>query len=207
MQPLVLIDGEYGASLDGITLGGDRVLEIKCPFRGRDSTLWKSVADGVLPEHYQLQVQHQLHVAGAAVADVYVFEGTEGLLLEVTPQPEVWPKVHAAWDTFMHWVRDGQAPPLTARDVRVRDDPEWLSAAAAYLELRAAYDELSAKCDEAKAQLSGLASHAKQQGGGISVTRLWKRGNIEYKRVPELAGVDLEQYRAVAREEVRLTIL
>ena len=64
MQPLVLIDGEYGASLDGITLGGERVLEIKCPLRGRDSTLWKSVADGVLPEHYQLQVQHQLHVAG-----------------------------------------------------------------------------------------------------------------------------------------------
>ena len=42
MQPLVLVDGEYSASLDGITLGGERVLEIKCPFKGRDSTLWKA---------------------------------------------------------------------------------------------------------------------------------------------------------------------
>src|SRR5438067_2704354 len=60
MQPLVLVDGESSASLDGITLAGDRVLEIKCPFKGRDSTLWKTVAQGVLPEHYQFQLQHQL---------------------------------------------------------------------------------------------------------------------------------------------------
>ena len=56
----------------------------------------------------------------------------------------------------MRCVREAQAPPLTARDVRIRDDPEWLSAAAAYLELRTAYDELSAKVDEAKAQLADL---------------------------------------------------
>ena len=207
MQPLVLVDGEYSASLDGLTLSRDRVLEIKCPFKRRDSTLWKTVAEGRLPEHYEWQVQHQLMVTKADTADVYVFDGTEGLLLEVQPQADTWPRIQDGWDAFMRCVRDAQAPQLTARDVRIRDDPEWLSAAAAYLELRTAYDELSAKCDEAKAQLSGLASHAKQQGGGISVTRLWKRGNIEYKRVPELAGVDLEQYRAVAREEVRLTIL
>ena len=101
MQPLVLVDGEYSASLDGVTLGGERIVEIKVPFKGRESTLWKSVADGILPEHYGLQVQHQLHVAGAKVADVYIFDGAEGLLLEVQPQPESWPRIHAAWDEFM----------------------------------------------------------------------------------------------------------
>ena len=53
MQPLVLVDGEYSASLDGLTLAGDRILEIKCPVKGRDSTLWKSdrsrAAAGALP--------------------------------------------------------------------------------------------------------------------------------------------------------------
>ena len=160
-----------------------------------------------MPEHYQWQVQHQLMVTKAEIADVYVFDGAEGLLLEVQPQPETWPRIHAAWDEFMRCVREAQAPPLTARDTRIRDDPEWLSAAAAYLELRAAYDELSAKVDEAKAQLTGLASHAKEQGGGVSVTRLWKRGNVDYKRVPGLAAIDLEQYRASAREEIRLSIM
>jgi hypothetical protein len=52
-----------------------------------------------------------------------------------------------------------------------------------------------------------LASHAKEQGGGVAVTRVWKRGGIDYKRVPELAGVDLEQYRGTPREETRVQVI
>ncbi len=140
MQPLVLVDGEYSASLDGMTLGGERIVEIKVPFRGRESTLWKSAAEGRVPEHYGYQIQHQMMVAGAEVADFYVFDGAEGLLLEVKPQPETWPQIRAAWDAFMQCVREGHAPPLTARDTKTRDDAEWLSAAAAYLEAKRAAD-------------------------------------------------------------------
>ena len=61
MQPLVVVDGEYSASLDGMTLGGERIVEIKCPVKGRDSTLWKTVEAGRLPEYYEKQVEHQLH--------------------------------------------------------------------------------------------------------------------------------------------------
>ena len=43
MQPLVMVDGEYPASLDGLTLAGDRLVEIKCPLKGRESTLWQAV--------------------------------------------------------------------------------------------------------------------------------------------------------------------
>src|SRR5207249_3919639 len=90
MQPLVVVDGEYSASLDGMTLGGERIVEIKAPFKGRDSTLWKTVEGGRVPECYQWQVQHQLLVTGAALADVFVFDGTDGVLLEVAPAPETW---------------------------------------------------------------------------------------------------------------------
>jgi hypothetical protein len=34
MQPLVMVDGDYSASLDGITLAGDTIVEIKCPYKG-----------------------------------------------------------------------------------------------------------------------------------------------------------------------------
>jgi putative phage-type endonuclease len=206
MQPLVLVEGEYSASLDGLTLGGERLVEIKCPVKGRESTLWKTVETGRLPEHYQWQVQHQLMVTQASVADVFVFDGAESIQLEVAPRAEIWPQIHAGWDAFSKCLANKEAPPLTERDTRIRDDPEWLSAAAKYLELRTAYDELSARVDAAKECLVGLASHAKEQGGRVSVTRLWKRGNIDYKRVPELAGLDLEPYRAAAREETRVMI-
>jgi predicted phage-related endonuclease len=159
-----------------------------------------------LPDHYQWQVQHQLMITKADVADVFIFDGIEGVIFLVAPDASVWPRIHAAWDEFAHYVTDAQAPPLSDRDVRIRDDPEWLEAAAKYVELRTAYEELSAKVDEAKKALIAKTEHPKEQGGGVLVTRLWKRGNIEYKRVPELVGVDLEQYRGAARQEVRVTI-
>ena len=61
--------------------------------------------------------------------------------------------------------------------------------------------------DGAKSQLVRLAAHAKEQGGGVSVTRLWKRGDVEYKRVPEFVAIDMEQYRGEPREETRVTVL
>jgi putative phage-type endonuclease len=206
MQPLVMVDGEYSASLDGLTLAGDRLVEIKCPLKGRDSTLWQAVQQRRLPEFYAWQVQHQLMVTRADIADVYVFDGTEGVVFPVAPDESAWPRIRAAWDAFAPYISEKQAPPLTDRDTRVRDDPEWLEAAARYVALRTAYDELSAKCDEAKTRLVGLASHAKEQGGSVFVTRVWKRGAIDYKCVPELEGVNLEKYRAPSREEYRVTM-
>ena len=204
MQPLVMVDGEYSASLDGLTLAGDRLVEIKCPYQGRESSLWKSIQARALPDHIHLQVQSQLMVTKADIADVYIFDGTEGVIFPVAPDESTWPRIHAAWDAFMRCVAESQPPALTARDVRVRDDPEWLDAAAAYLESKRGADEMAKVLDEAKSELVELASHAKEQGGGVSVMRVWKRGNVDYKRVPELARVDLEQYRGPPREETRI---
>ena len=44
MEPLVLAEGDYSASLDGITLDGALILEVKCPLKGQASELWKQVA-------------------------------------------------------------------------------------------------------------------------------------------------------------------
>ena len=38
-EPLVLVEGEYSASLDGITLEGDLILEIKAPMRKRPAEI------------------------------------------------------------------------------------------------------------------------------------------------------------------------
>jgi hypothetical protein len=139
-------------------------------------------------------------------ADVWVFDGSEGISLEVVPDSGAWTTLREAWDRFWEYLVTKTPPPLAGRDVRVRDDPEWLDAAAAYLELKTACDELSAKLGEAKSQLVGLASHAREQGGGLSVTRYWKAGAIDYKKIPELKALELEPYRSAARQEVRVTI-
>ena len=40
----------------------------------------------------------------------------------------------------------------------------------------------------------------------MTVTRFWKQGTVDFKRVPELQTVDLEQFRGPARQEVRVSI-
>lgn len=205
MEPLVLVEGDYSASLDGITMDGSLILEIKCPFKGRDSEVWKQAEAGILPEQYLWQVEHQLFVSGAALAHVYVFDGREGILLEQSPQRERWAAIEDGWHTFMRYITEDRPPPLTDRDTVIRDDRDWAIAASDYLATKAEAETAATRLDDAKAKLVALASHSSEKGSGVIVSRYWKAGSIDYKKVPELVGVDLDKFRGAAREEVRVT--
>lgn len=206
MQPLVLVDGEYSASLDGMTLAGDLIVEIKCPMKGRESELWQQVAGGSLPEYYAWQIEHQLMVSGAELAHLYAFDGRDGVLLEVGQLPDRRPAIYEAWERFMAHLRRDSPPPLSERDTRTRDDEAWKRAAEAYIQAKAEADATAERLSAARGQLVSLAEHPSESGAGVQVTRSWKAGTVDYKKVPELRGVDLEQYRGTPRLESRITI-
>jgi len=205
IQPLVLEDGAYSASLDGMTLPGDLILEIKCPVRGSRSDLWQDVAAGTVPQHYAVQVQHQLMVSGAGCAHLWVFDGTVGILHEIVRDETLMERIRAAWDEFQQYLGGDTPPPLSEADTVVRSDAAWSAAAEAYTAAKRAAEGHAERLDAAKAALVALAAHPRESGAGVSVTRFWKTGNVDYKRVPELGGVDLNGYRGKSREEVRIT--
>ena len=41
---------------------------------------------------------------------------------------------------------------------------------------------------------------------GRRYARIWRQGNVDCKKVPELQGCDFNLYRGATREEVRITI-
>ena len=153
MEPLVVADGEYSASLDGLTLDQQVLLEIKCPYKGQTSGLWQAVEAGEVPEHYHWQLQHQLMVAQAKVAHLYVFDGREGLLLEVKPAPKDWPRIHEGWDDFMRFVRHDTPPPLTQQDTVEREDQAWREAAARFVAAKERADEAGSDLERARTAL------------------------------------------------------
>lgn len=206
MQPLVLQDGAYSASLDGMNLEGDLILEVKCPYKGRDSALWKEVAAGHVPGHYWLQVQHQLLVAGAALADFWVFDGQQGLLLPVERDETAMERIKHGWDVFQTYLDADTPPPLTDADTVIREDGAWSMAARALSEAKAAADSADALLAQAREALVALALHPRETGAGVSVTRFWKAGAVAYAKVPELQGLDLSAYRGKSREEVRIVV-
>ncbi len=205
MQPLVLQDGAYSASLDGITLDGELVVEIKCPVRGQQSSLWRSVAAGAVPAYYGAQIQHQLMVSGARQSHLWVFDGQIGLLRVIEPEPAAADLIRQAWDSFAVFLDTDTPPPLVDADTVQRDDAAWAKAAQDYAQAKQAATASDEALDRAKAALVSLAAHPRECGAGVSVTRYWKVGSVDYKRVVELRGVDLEQYRGKGREEVRVT--
>jgi putative phage-type endonuclease len=205
MQPLVLQDGDYSASLDGMTLAGDLIVEIKCPYKGRASSLWQALEGGEVPLHYMAQIQHQLMVSGADQAHLWVFDGQVGLKHVVERDEAAMEAIRAAWDVFAGHLKTDTPPPLCDRDCRQRIDPGWAEAAAAFVAAKAGVEAATARLEACREALVGLATHPKEVGAGVSVTRFWKAGSVDYKKVVELKGVDLEQYRGKAREEVRVT--
>lgn len=205
MQPLVMQDDDYSASLDGITLDGGLIVEIKCPVRGRQSQLWRDVEAGQVPGHYGIQIQHQLMVSGATQAHLWVFDGTEGLLLQVQREEPAMALIQEGWDAFQPFLDEDRPPPLADADTVQRDDAAWAQAAQAFTQAKLAAQASDEALESARVALVALARHPRETGGGVAVTRFWKTGSVDYKKVVELKGVDLEQYRGRAREEVRVT--
>ena len=60
--------------------------------------------------------------------------------------------------------------------------------------------------ESAHQALIELAQHPKERSAGVTVTRFWKQGSVDYKKVPELTSVDLERHRKRATEEARVTV-
>ena len=205
MEPLVLVDGEYSASLDGITLDGRLMLEIKCP-KSKDSKILAEAKVGRVPVYIYWQLQTQLLVSSAERAHLYVFDGNAGILLEQRPEAAAWDTLQQDWDRFMELVRTDQPPALTERDTVIRTDADWLDAAREYIAAKQLADDTAVELDALKQRLTGLAKHSSEQGGGVSVSRYWKSGSVDYKKVPELVGVDLERYRGAEREETRVSV-
>lgn len=204
MQPLVLQQGPYSASLDGITLEGDLVLEAKCPYRGEQSTLWQAAAMGEVPEYYRCQIQHQLMVSRAATAHLWVYAGSRGLLIEVPRDDVAMARLRKAWDAFQIFLDTDSPPPLCDADALLRTDEAWANAARSYRNAKRLGDEAADRLEAARQMLTALAQHPREHGAGVSVTRYWKSGSVNYKIVPALAGLDLTAYRGKSREEVRV---
>ena len=205
IQPLVLESQSYSASLDGMTLEGDLVLEIKCPLRGTRSDLWLDVSAGQVPEHYAVQVQHQLMVAGADLAHLWVFDGSKGILHAIARDEAVMSRIQEGWENFQQYLTSDTPPPLTDADTVLRDDTAWVQAAAAFAEAKRTTDLADAALAKARDELVALACHPREQGAGVTVTRYWKAGSVSYAKIPALQELALSSYRGKAREEVRVT--
>jgi hypothetical protein len=87
----------------------------------------------------------------------------------------------------------------------VRIDGPWTRAAAAWLKAHEAHEKTKLTLEKKRWALTKLAGDSSASGAGVSVTRYFRAGTINYGSIPELAGVALDAYRKPGSWEVRVT--
>lgn len=192
---------KVGASPDGEQADG-YLLEVKCPFGKR-----KDIPNAAqhLAEHpdYEAQMQWQMICADRLITRFIVWT-TKGVDWVDVPRNEFWllaniEKIKAFWNDFVHLTKhpDLCEQYLNDKDGSfvIRTDDAFLDAADDYAALDAQIKKLQERQDVIKKQLLELAGKQKSKGGGVTINGSERKGAVDYAKVPQLVGVDLEPYR------------
>lgn len=166
---------------------------------GNAQTFKDIQAGGVITHdlHFWQCIHHQL-VTGRPGWYLAAHEGKvhfEGVNATDLAKRSLFDAEKVFWDLL----RTGTAPDPTDRDwVDMSSDPNWEEAVREYNRLKHDAEQCEMALDVAKTALKRLAHNKRARGRGVRVNAYWRRGNVDYAKVPELRGVDLEPFRKKA---------
>lgn len=191
--PAVAVHDDYDwfmASFDG--WNGKISVEIKCPL-GEDHQI---ALNGIIPEHYIPQLQHQMLVSNTNVCYYFSFDGQRGITLECKRNDEYCEKLFAIEKEMQRKIRDWEEPELTDRDIISKNnDVQWNFAASHWKKAKEKSQEAEIELKQWREKLIELSGVNSCQGSGIKVLKIPRQGNVDYNSIPELQFVDKDKYR------------
>lgn len=189
-----------GASPDGVS-EQNYLVEIKCPYSLRDQSV---VAADFLGEHpeYFAQTQWQM-ICADKLCCLFVVWTTTGVDFVRVDREDDWlkknmPRIKAFWDLYKKTIADDElyAPMIASnkKEYIEREDDLFVFAALAYQNAIAEQKAAEEKVEEARKKLLEICTE-NTKGAGVTVYQSERKGAVDYKKIPQLEGVDLEQYR------------
>jgi putative phage-type endonuclease len=168
----------FGTDMDGKTVK----VEIKCP-QSETSKVW---ADETIPEYYQWQMIHQDLVCPTDRSYFMVYlPPNKYRLIPVSSTPEQRQQLLEAWEKF--WFSEIKPDWI---EVDLKTEPAYLAAKLIFVQAELALEKAKkAVIKEASALGNKVRSRR------IEVQTITRKGSVDYKKIPELKGVDLDQYR------------
>lgn len=179
------------ASLDGLSLDKSIAVEIK-NVNTEDHRMAK---DGKVPEKYYPQVQHQLAVLDIDVLHYFSYRNGDFALIEVLKDNEYLEQLYSSEASFWSLVTNFQEPELSGKDFITIEDEQWVNVVSEWKAANEQLKELAAKEKQFRQSLIEMADSKNVICGGVKLTKVTKRGAVDYSKIKELEGVDLEQYR------------
>lgn len=195
MQPVVVESTEFdflGASLDGISYLGNHILEIKCG----GSKLHDMAEQGIVPEYYLHQIQHQLLVTRADKCFYYSYNGKDGICIEVLPDPLFEAKFLPKAREFLRCIAFNEPPSLQDSDYKdMSFDLSWQFNSDQYQKICREIKYMEEVKEGYRKELLKLSGDHSCKGNGIKVIKTHVKGRVAYDDIPELKALDLEKYR------------
>lgn len=197
MTPVVVESSEYsflGASLDGLSDCGKYILEIKTG----GYKLYKMAQDGIVPQYYMDQMQHQLLVTRADKCFYQVGSEDEDkdIVIEVFPDPSFENNFIPFARAFLRCVAFRETPELQDSDYKdMSDEPKWKECATEYRKINEQIKTLEEVKENYRKELLKLCEDQNCSGVGIKVLKTTVRGRVAYDDIPEIKDVDLDKYR------------
>ncbi len=189
-----------GASMDGWNSHQQSGVEIKC-----SSKLLELGKEGIIPENYMCQMQTQMIVNDTKDMFYFPYFDGIGIPIEVKRDENYCSRIVKHSKEFWDKLQNLESPALTDKDYVLRDDEEWSKVAKDWLQhktLREYYEKLE---KEYKDRLIKLANNQSSQGANIRISRIVRKGNVDYEQLcKDYQVTNVETYRKAPIEQFRI---
>lgn len=190
---------------DGYSSEYRAVLEIKCGGKA----LHEGAARGEIPDYYFCQVQYELLCANALIGYFISFDVANKNLISVTVHPdlEMQKKLEdAATDFWLNNILADVPPEMSDDDFVSCIDPDFEAASEEYKKIKTEMKLLQEKLDMVETVLHGfLGNNSGIKQNNLTISRVVRKGNIEYGKIPQLKGIDLEPFRKSSTTYIKIS--
>lgn len=201
VKPVVLENSENDfmiASLDGISEDKKKIVEIKCG----GNKLHEMARDGIIPDYYKCQMQHQMSVTGLEESFYFSFYENEGLVLSLKRDDDFIKEMIGKEKEFHRCVMDFEIPP--SKYVQ-KGDFEWIMHTDKLKELKNKKKEIEKEEEEIRSRIISMCDENNCQGNGITVSKVIKKGSVDYEKIVTKFNVNVEEYRKIATTYWKIT--
>jgi len=178
------------ASLDGLSIDGKLAVEIKNA-NAEDHSLAENKK---IPEKYYPQVQQQMACADLDGMHYFSFHKGKGVIVEVKRNDDYLEEMYSKEKEFWECVENFKPPKMTKDDFRERDE-NWYNQALYLKDIKDQIKELEKKEEEAESILKQISERENSFYKNLRYTCSARKGTVDYSKIPELEGVDLDSYR------------
>lgn len=194
------------ASIDGVNELGDI-----CEIKYNKSTTHQEVIEGTIPLHHIYQMQHQMFVCDVGYCDYVSYNHSclecpmiiKRIYRDEKIITEIFQKTYDFWTRLQTY----EVPEATYKDLIEINDREFEQLSISLFNFQREIDFLEKEKQAAKDRMLEICDKKSCKNDHVRIRKCYRKGTVDYSKIPELKEIDLEQYRKPLTEYYRFDIL